>query len=111
MIAKELIPAPLRTEAAGVPPQLVPHVNLGRDDAEPHLARAIVAPEFARLAHEFASRFGGAAHETCPLNTSPRHGFLDLCIGVVLNLGAHCVVFCFELARRCRQRDIELSKS
>ena len=78
LIEKELIPAALRTEAAGVPPQLVPHVNLGRDDTQPHLARAIFAPEFARLAHELASRFGGSAHETWPLNTSPCHGFLDL---------------------------------
>ena len=92
-----------------MPPQFIRHVYLGRDDAEPHLAQAILAPEFARLAHEFASRFSGAAHETWPLNNSPGHGFLDLCIGVVLNLGAHCMVF--ELARRCRQRDIELSKS
>ena len=78
LIAKELIPAALRTEAAGVPPPLVPHVNLGRDDTEPHSTRAIVAPEFSRLAHELASRFSGSAHETWALNTSPCHGLLDL---------------------------------
>jgi hypothetical protein len=98
LIAKELIPAALRTEAAGVPPPLVPHVNLGRDDTEPHSTRAIVAPEFSRLAHELASRFSGPAHETWALNFSPCHGFLDLS--------------CYTTrVRRYRKRDIQPSRS